>query len=96
MILDNMKKLLLCINKLSINTAPVYSWIFIMISCVLSRTFLDLNKLNGIASKNKWVQVIGFKIPTRRSDHCDGCKVKIVFASHNIVNMNGYRRRSSR
>jgi hypothetical protein len=26
-------------NKLSINTAPVYSWIFIMISCVLSRTF---------------------------------------------------------
>jgi hypothetical protein len=26
-------------NKLSINTAPVYSWIFTMISCVLSRTF---------------------------------------------------------
>jgi hypothetical protein len=28
-------------------------------------------------------------IYTRRN-YCDGCNFKIVFASHNIVNMNGY------
>jgi hypothetical protein len=33
---------------------------------------------------------LGFKKYPRRSDHCDGLYCKIVFASHNIVNMNGY------
>jgi hypothetical protein len=46
-------------NKLSINTAPVYSWDFHNDFLCSKLFFLDLNKLNGIASKNKWVQVIG-------------------------------------
>jgi hypothetical protein len=62
-----------------------------MISCVLSTFFLDLNKLNGIASKNKWVQS-DWDLKNTQDEVIivTDCTVKIVFASHNIVNMNGY------
>jgi hypothetical protein len=50
--------------------------------------FLDLNKLNGIALRINGFK-LGFKTIYTRSNYCDGCNFKIVFASHNIVNMNG-------
>ncbi|MFV8351409.1 PAS domain-containing protein [Flavobacterium sp. XS2P14] len=81
-------------NKLSINTAPVYSWDFHNdFLCSIKNFFLDLNKLNGIASKNKWVQS-DWDLKNTPQDEViivTDVKLKIVFASHNIVNMNGYR-----
>jgi hypothetical protein len=43
-------------NKLSINTAPVYSWDFHNDFLCSIKNFFFRFKQNGIAAKNKWVQ----------------------------------------
>ena len=81
-------------NKLNINTAPVYSWDFHNdFLCTIKKFFLDMNKLDVIASKYKWVQNDwDFKNSLQEEVIIvTDVTLKIVFASHNIVNMNGYR-----
>jgi PAS domain S-box-containing protein len=54
--------------------------------------FQDLNKLNSIASQNKWIQN-NWDIKNSLKEEViivTDAKLKIVFASHNIVKMNGY------
>lgn len=80
-------------NNLNINTAPVYSWDFHhdFLPSIKS-FFLDLNKLNEIAVKNKWVEN-DWDLKNSLQDEViivTDVKLKIVFASHNIVKMNGY------
>ena len=81
-------------NNLSISTAPVYSWDFHNdYLCSIKGLFLDLKKLNGIASRNKWVHN-DWDLKDSLQDEViivTDATLKIVFASHNIVNMNGYR-----
>ena len=80
-------------NNLSINTAPVYSWDFHNdFLCTIKNFFLDMNKLDVIASKNKWVQNDwDFKNSLQEEVIIvTDSNLKIVFASHNIVKMNGY------
>ncbi len=80
-------------NKLSVNTAPVYSWDFHNdFLCTIKNFFLDLNKLNSIATRSKWVES-GWDLKNSLQDEViivTDVKLKIVFASHNIVKMNGY------
>lgn len=80
-------------SGLSIRTAPVYSWDFHNdFLCTMKNFFLDLNKLNTIASKNKWVQN-DWDLKTSLKEEViivTDAKLQIVFASHNLVKMNGY------
>ena len=81
-------------NSLSINTAPVYSWDFHNdFLCSIKNFFLDLKKLNGIASTNKWVHNDWDLKDSLQEEVIivTDATLKIVFASHNIVSMNGYR-----
>ncbi|TDD78350.1 PAS domain-containing protein [Flavobacterium caseinilyticum] len=80
-------------NSLNIKTVPVYSWDFHNnFLTAVKKLFLDINKLNSIASKNRWIQNDwDFKNSLKEeviivTDN----KLRIVFASHNIEKMNGY------
>ena len=80
-------------NGLSVKTAPVVCWDFHneFLTAVKS-FFLDLNKLNTIASQNKWVKN-NWDLKNCLKEEViivTDSKLKIVFASHNIVKMNGY------
>ncbi|TRX02229.1 PAS domain-containing protein [Flavobacterium gawalongense] len=78
---------------LSIKTLPVFSWDFHHeFLHELKNSFLDLSKLNSIASQNKWIQN-NWDLKTRIKEEViivTDAKLSIVFASHNMVKMNGY------
>lgn len=80
-------------NSLSVKTVPVLCWDFHneFLTAVKS-FFLDLKKLNSIASQNKWVQD-NWDLKNSLKEEVvivTDSKLKIAFASHNIVKMNGY------
>jgi PAS domain S-box-containing protein len=80
-------------NTLSVKTVPVYSWDFHneFLSSV-QNIFLDLNKLNTIASQNKWTEN-NWDLNASLNQEVvivTDAKLNIVFASHNMKKMNGY------
>ena len=80
-------------NGLNVKTVPIFCWDFHneFLNEVKS-FFLDLNKFNSISSKNKWVQN-NWDLKNSLRDEViivTDARLKIVFASHNIVKMNGY------
>jgi PAS domain S-box-containing protein len=80
-------------SSLSVKSPPVYSWDFHNdFLCSMKNFFLDLNKFNKIASQNKWAQN-DWDLKNSLKEEViivTDAKLKIVFASHNIVKMNGY------
>ena len=80
-------------NGLNVKTVPIFCWDFHneFLNEVKS-FFLDLNKFNSISSKNKWVQN-NWDLKNSLKDEVvivTDARLRIVFASHNIVKMNGY------
>lgn len=80
-------------NGLNVKTAPVYCWDFHNdFLTAVKNFFLDLNKLNSIASQNKWIRN-NWDLKNSLKEEViivTDPKLKIVFASHNIEKMNGY------
>jgi len=80
-------------NGLNVKTAPIFCWDFHNeFLTEVKSFFLDLNKLNSISSKNKWVEN-NWDLKNSLRDEViivTDARLKIVFASHNIVKMNGY------
>jgi PAS domain S-box-containing protein len=80
-------------NGLNIKKAPVYCWDFHSdFLAAVKNFFLDLNKLNSIASQNKWIQN-NWDLKNSLKEEViivTDTKLKILFASHNIEKMNGY------
>lgn len=80
-------------SGLSVKTVPVYSWDFhdeFLIS--VKHFFLDLNRLNLIALKNKWTHN-NWDLSSSLKEEVvivTDVQLNIVFASHNIKKMNGY------
>ena len=75
------------------NSTPVNCWDFHNnFLDEVKNYILDLNKLNAIALQNKWVQSnLDLKNSLKEEVVIvTDVKLKIVFASHNIVAMNGY------
>lgn len=79
---------------LSVKTPPVFSWDFHHeFLHELQHSFLDLNKLNSIAVQNKW-DCDNLDLKTRLKEEViivTDVKLTIVFASHNILKMSGYK-----
>lgn len=80
-------------NGLNVKTPPIFCWDFHNEFLTAVKSFFqDLNKLNSIASQNKWIQN-NWDIKNSLKEEViivTDAKLKIVFASHNIVKMNGY------
>lgn len=78
---------------LRIKTLPVFSLNFhYEFLNELKDSFLDLYKLKEIASQSKWSRQ-DWDLKTRLEEEViivTDAKLKIVFASHNMVKMNGY------
>ncbi len=74
-------------NGLNIKKAPVYCWDFHSdFLAAVKNFFLDLNKLNSIASQNKWIQN-NWDLKNSLKEEViivTDTKLKILFASHNI------------
>ncbi|MFV5694335.1 PAS domain-containing protein [Flavobacterium sp. LB3P122] len=79
---------------LNIKTTPVFSWDFHHeFLHELKSSFLDLDKLKLIALQNKW-NLDNWDLKTRLKEEViivTDVKRTIVFASHNIVKMSGYK-----
>lgn len=79
---------------LSINKIPIFSWDFHHeFLQELKNSFLDLNKLKSIAVENKWNNE-NWDLKSRLKEEViivTDVKLSIVFASHNIVKMSGYK-----
>lgn len=80
-------------GSLNNKTTPVYSWDFHnKFLDEIKNFFLDLNKLNLIASQSKWIQN-NWDLKNSLNEEViivTDVKLQIVFASSNITNMNGY------
>lgn len=80
-------------RSLRIKTLPLFSFDFHHEYVKdLKNTFVDTNKLKGIAAHNKWI-VGDWDWQEKLKDEVvivTDAKLRIVFASHNIVKMNGY------
>lgn len=80
-------------SGLSIKTAPVFSWDFHQeLLKELKDSFLDLNSLMRISSKNHW-DCKNFDLRAWLKEEVvivTDSQLRIVFASKNIVKMNGY------
>ncbi|MFV8368952.1 PAS domain-containing protein [Flavobacterium sp. LB2R40] len=80
-------------NSLSVKTVPVYCWDFHNnFLTAVKNFFLDINKLNSIASQNRWIHN-NWDLRNSLKEEViivTDAKFKIVFASHNIEKMNGY------
>ncbi|KIA87116.1 PAS domain-containing protein [Flavobacterium sp. AED] len=78
---------------LSVKRLPVFSWDFNHEFIVeLKNSFLDLNKLKSIALKNKWTSD-NLDLKSRLTEEViivTDANLSIVFASHNMLKMNGY------
>ncbi|MDD2820370.1 MAG: PAS domain-containing protein [Flavobacterium sp.] len=81
-------------QDLNVKTTPIFSWDFHYgFLSELKNTFIDLNKLNGISSLGRWSQNNwDFKeILKEEVIVVTDTQLRIVFASNNIIKMNGYR-----
>ncbi|MBP2283484.1 PAS domain S-box-containing protein [Flavobacterium sp. CG_23.5] len=80
-------------SDLRIKTLPVFSLNFhYEFLNELRDSFLDLYKLREIAAQSKW-SLQDWDLKTRLEEEViivTDAKLKIVFASHNMVKMNGY------
>lgn len=80
-------------HRLRIKTLPLYSFDFHHEYVKdLKNTFVDINKLKVIATQNKWIEN-EWDLQTKLKDGVviiTDVNLRIVFASHNIVKMNGY------
>jgi len=80
-------------SNLKGKTTPIYSWDFHNnFLDQVKNYYLDLNKLKTIASQNKWSSN-NWDIKNSLKNQViivTDVKLQIVFASHNIVEMNGY------
>jgi PAS domain S-box-containing protein len=80
-------------NSLSVKTVPVSSWDFHNdFLGLIKNLFVDLNKLDALASQNKWIRN-NWDLKTRLQEEViivTDTKLNIVFASHNMIKMNGY------
>lgn len=78
---------------LRIKTLPLYSFNFHHEYVKeLKNTFVDSNKLKVIATQNKWIEY-EWDLQTKLKDEVviiTDVNLRIVFASHNLVKMNGY------
>ena len=81
-------------SSLSVKTVPVSSWNFHNdFLGLIKNIFLDLNKLNSLASQSKWIQN-NWDLKTKLREEVvilTDTKLNIVFASHNMIKMNGYK-----
>ena len=80
-------------NSLSINSFPLTCWDFYSKSFdTLRMTLTDALLLNTIVKQNKWNTTWDYKekLESETVIVVTDSKLKIVFASKNIVNMNGY------
>ena len=78
---------------LRIKTLPLYSFDFHhQYVKELKKTFVDTNKLKGIATHNKWIENDWDWLEKLKDEVVivTDARLRIVFASHNIVKMNGY------
>jgi len=80
-------------SRLSIKTVPVTSWNFHDdFLGLIKNIFVDLNKLDVLASQSKWIYD-NWDFKTRLREEVvilTDSKLNIVFASHNMKKMNGY------
>ena len=80
-------------SSLNIKKVPVASWNFHGDFLVLIKNiFIDLNKLDLLASQSKWIHN-NWDMKTRLREEVvilTDTKLNIVFASHNMKKMNGY------
>lgn len=81
-------------NGLNIRTLPIVAWEFNHVFLdELKNNFLDESRINKIASNSKWVKNNwDFKtILNNQVIIVTDTKLKIVFASNNMIQMNGYK-----
>ena len=80
-------------HGLRIKTLPLFSFDFHHEYVKdLKNTFVDTNKLKGIANHNKWIENV-WDWQGKLKDEVvivTDARLRIVFASHNMVKMNGY------
>ena len=80
-------------DTLNIKTVPVLSWDFqYLFLNDIKESFQDLIRINAIATKSKWSSN-NWDIESRLNNEViilTDAKLEIVFASYNIVKMNGY------
>lgn len=78
---------------LSVKTVPVSSWNFHNdFLIVMKNIFQDLNKIQAFATQSKWIDN-NWDLKTRLREEVvivTDAKLNIVFASHNMIKMNGY------
>lgn len=81
-------------NDLRIKSLPIFSLNFhYEFLKELKQSFFDLNSLKEIACQNKWKLSSDWDINTAGKEEViivTDAKLTIVFASHNMVKMNGY------
>lgn len=81
-------------NSLEIKTLPILSWDFSHVFGDEIKNFsLDINKINNISLQGKWGNH-DWDVKSRMNDDVvivTDAKLRIVFASNNIVKMNGYK-----
>jgi PAS domain S-box-containing protein len=81
-------------KDINIKKAPIFSWEFHHeFLNEIKNSFLDISKLNNMGLKNQWEKTDwDFKSMLKEQVVIvTDAKLKIVFASKNIINMNGYR-----
>lgn len=80
-------------SSLKVKSPPIYCWDFNFNFLEDVRNFyLDLNKLDALALRSKWTPN-NWDLKSSLKEEViivTDSKLKIVFASHNIVAMNGY------
>jgi PAS domain S-box-containing protein len=80
-------------NCMRIKTLPLYSFDFHHeYTKVLQNTFIDTARIKDLATRNKWKNTDWDLQSILRDDVVivTDANLKIVFASHNLVKMNGY------
>jgi PAS domain S-box-containing protein len=81
-------------KDINIKKAPIFSWEFHHeFLNEIKNSFLDISKLNNMGLKNQWEKTDwDFKsVLKEQVVIVTDAKLKIVFASKNIIKMNGYK-----
>ncbi|MFV8269216.1 PAS domain-containing protein [Flavobacterium sp. GT2N3] len=80
-------------SSLNVKTVPVTSWNFHNdFLGLIKNIFVDVNKLGVLASQSKWIHN-NWDLKTRLREEViilTDTKLNIVFASYNMIKMNGY------
>lgn len=81
-------------NGLVINSLPIISWDFSHVfTDEIKNSILDVSRINKIATKSKWANH-DWDLKSILNEEViivTDAKLRIVFASNNIVKMNGYK-----